>query len=100
MTRVRLPDRRPSVTVATEWQGMPLTVTIGFDLCGVPREVFADAPGGVGNIVSDAATVISIALQHGVTPAALAKSLGRMPVLGGPGETAASPVGAIVEVLL
>ena len=37
---------------------------------------------------------------HGVPPAALAKSLGRVPVWGADDLAPASPVGAIVEVLL
>ena len=102
MTRTALPTRRQSITLDADWQGMPLTITIGFDAHGVPRETFADAPGGIGNVVSDAATVISIALQHGIAPAALAKSLGRVPayINGAEAEAPASPIGTILQALM
>jgi ribonucleoside-diphosphate reductase alpha chain len=105
MARQRLPDRRPSLTVASDWQGHGVTVTMGFDpACGDVREVFADAASGgaMQAVLSDACVLISIALQHGIAPAALAKSLARVPAwIGGEEATApASPVGAVVEVLL
>jgi hypothetical protein len=100
--RTQLPHRRPNYTAAIEWAGHPITVTVGLRLDGSPAEVFADTRkgGDMAATLADACVLISIALQHGVTPAALAKSLGRVPVINGPGEIAASPVGAIVEVLL
>ena len=101
--RQPLPARRPNFTVETEWSGHPITVTVGLRLDGSPAEVFADTPRG-GDLqasIADACVLISLALQHGLTPADLAKSLGRVPVWAEPGTLApASPVGAIVGVLL
>lgn len=105
MTRAILPNARPNVTRAVEWDGHEFTVTIGFDPATVrPAEVFADTRKGgqMQATLADACVVISIALQHGIAPADLAKSLGRTPVLWGEeGQTQpASPLGAIVEAIL
>jgi ribonucleoside-diphosphate reductase alpha chain len=105
MTRATLPTRRPNCTVSVDWQGRPLDVTIGFDpATGQPREVFANTPkgGDMQAALADASVILSIALQHGIAPADLGKSLGRVPVLwGDEGATQpASPVGAIVEAIL
>lgn len=102
--RQPLPARRPNFTVETVWNGHPITVTVGLRLeDGAPAEVFADTPRG-GDLqasIADACVLISLALQHGLAPADLAKSLGRVPVWTEPGAVApASPVGAIVGVLL
>lgn len=104
MTRASLPTRRPSQTVATEWQGHPISVTVGlYPDTGRPGEVFADVlhGGQMQAVLSDACVLISIALQHGIPPQALAKSLAQVPDLArGKNATApASPVGAIVAVL-
>lgn len=103
-TRTQLPARRPSQTIATEWQGHPFSVTVGFDPATCqPREVFADtAKGGqMQATIADACVLVSIALQHGVTPAALAKSLSRVPdlIAGGDADLPGSPIGVIVGVL-
>lgn len=105
MTRKTLPARRPNVTLSIEWNGHPLEVTIGFDpATGGPSEVFANTPkgGDMQAALADASVILSIALQHGIAPADLAKSLGRVPVFTGEeGATGpASPVGAIVEAIL
>ena len=105
MKRTQLPNRRPNATVSIEWSGHIFTVTVGFDPeTGRILEVFADRPkiDGMSAILSDACVWASIAMQHGVTPAELAKSLGEVPVLGAPkGATGpASPLGAIVEAIL
>ncbi len=59
-------------------------------------------------MLADAAVVISIALQHGIPAAALAKSIGRLPAslvtpadLEGPrpGRAPASPIGAALDLL-
>lgn len=105
MTRQPLPDRRPSITTTVEWEGHIFPVTIGLDpATGAPREVFADvARGGQFQwAISDACVIVSVALQHGVTAAELAKSLGRVPVLtGDEGATGpASPLGAVIEAIL
>lgn len=104
MTRKTLPNRRPSVSVDTEWGGHPITVTVGFDpISGDPRELFANTPDGghMQAVIADACVWASIALQHGVPPDALAKSLGLVPdPLRGRDATApASPLGVIAAVL-
>ena len=104
MSRTVLPQRRSNITRAVEWNGHAFTVTIGLDpATWQPAEVFADtAKGGdMAAALADACVILSIALQHGIAPADLAKSLGRVPAWPGNGETQpASPVGAIVEAIL
>ena len=101
MSRTTLPARRPSQTIATEWQGHPFTVTIGMDpSTGLPLEVFADtAKGGqMQSTIADACVLVSIALQHGIRASVLAKSLSRVPdvMAGGDADLAGSPIGVIV----
>ncbi|MGH7114682.1 MAG: hypothetical protein ACREE9_09330 [Stellaceae bacterium] len=51
-------------------------------------------------ILADAAVVISVALQHGVSPAALAKSVARLPeTLDGPATAPGSPIGAALDLI-
>jgi len=106
MTRNHLPQRRPSLTHATTWDGHEITVTIGLYLDGTPGEVFADvAKGALRATLADACTVISIALQHGISPGDLAKSIGKVPVMEWTDgamvevERPASPIGAVLDVL-
>lgn len=102
--RIRLPNRRPNVTRETAWQGHGITVTLGLDpATGAAMEVFANAETG-GTLqasLSDACVLISIALQHGIGPDELGKSLLRVPAFIDGEETTApaSPVGVIVEAL-
>ncbi len=110
--RVSLPNRRESRVETLKVGGQEFTVCVGFDpVTGQPRELFLD--GGkqgsqVDALLSDAATAISIALQYGVPPAALAKSVGRLPNLpitpadldrSTIGGQPASPVGAAIDLL-
>ena len=111
-TRILLPHRRPAVTQALRAGDLTLVVTVGFSpTTGQPQEVFA-ASGKEGSLLNgmlaDTATAISIALQHGVTAEAMAKSMGRVPV--GPVEpadldkvpkhlVAASPIGNVLDLL-
>jgi len=99
MTRSALPQRRPNFTAEADWQGHTFTVTVGLDHQGTPREVFANhAKGDMAATLADACVVISIALQHGVTPDALAKSLGSVPawINGAEAQAPASPIGTII----
>lgn len=99
--RKPLPNRRPSITVETDWQGHPLSVTVGYNpKTGRISEVFADTANGgqMQAAVRDACVVASIALQHGATPAALAKSMTRVADYTG-AEGPASPVGSILEIV-
>lgn len=105
LTRMPLPARRPSLTFAADWQGHALAVTVGFDPdTARAREVFANTANGgaMQASLADACVIISVALQHGIAPQALAKSLGHVPdLLRGAGACApASPVGTVIAVLL
>ena len=103
MSRHLLPPRRPSATLACDWRGHAIDVTVGFDpAAGVVREVFAAVASGgqMADALADACVVISIALQHGIAAADLAKSLGRVPVFGRDATAPASPVGTILDAIL
>ena len=108
MTRHHLPHRRPSLTIPAVWQGQAFTVTVGFDpATGAPLEVFAgEAKGAMLATLGDACVALSIALQHGATPAALAKSMGRIPdwvIRDGDMvqiDAPASPIGAILAAVM
>lgn len=105
MTRQHLPFRRPSVVRTVYWDGHEFSITIGFHPeSGKLLEAFADLKKGgqMQCTIADACVLISIALQHGIQPAELAKSLGRVPVFTGEeGATGpASPVGAVVEAIM
>ena len=75
------------------------------------REVFlvAGKEGSMLNsLLADAAVTISVALQHGVSPAALSKSVGRLPIVPvgpadleshQPARAPASPIGAALDLL-
>ncbi len=110
--RQRLPNRRPAHTETFLIDGQASTATVGFDpKDDSPRELFLTA-GKEGSLLNamlaDAAVVISIALQHGIPAAALAKSIGRLPAgpvtpadLEGPqpGRVPASPIGAALDLV-
>ncbi len=110
--RQRLPNRRPSHSETLEVGGQKVIATVGFDPeTGQPREIFM-AAGKEGSLINallaDAAVVISIALQHGIPAAALAKTVGRLPSgpvtpadLEGPqpGRVPASPIGAALDLV-
>lgn len=101
--RQRLPNRRACETFEIEVANMRLTATIGFDPIGQPREIFmtaGKAGSGLAAILADAAVTISIALQCGIPPAALAKSVARLPeTVDGPATAPASPIGAVLDLL-
>lgn len=106
MTRAALPNRRMNATTIASWSGHAFTVTVGFDMQGRPMEAFADhAKGDMAAVLSDACVLVSIGLQHGVTPADLGKSLGTVPVwalLDGEMvqvDAPASPIGAIMAII-
>lgn len=99
--RTRLPDRRTSRLYDLVLARWIVTVDVGFDRPGgQPLEVFLDRarrnfnhPGApplsavlagisgfdVPAMMNDFAVAISVALQHGIPPTALAKSMGRVP---------------------
>ena len=110
--RTRLPNRRPSHIETLEAAGQIFTACIGVDRdTGRPREIFLNCGkegSQVDALLSDAATIISIALQYGVPVHALAKSVGRSPDLATmpgsidqlkAGSRAASPIGMAIDLL-
>lgn len=101
--RRRLPNRRMSETVEAEIAGQRLRVTIGFYPEGAPGEVFLNGakPGSTMDaILADAAVAISVALQCGVRPRDLAKSISRIPEqLEGPATEPASPIGLALDLI-
>jgi hypothetical protein len=104
MTRETMPTRRPSIFRDVDWEGHHLTVSASYyPDTGRIGEVFADADKGgqMQATLSDACTLISIALQHGITVADLSKSMAEAPdLMRGKGHTLpASPIGAILNAL-
>ncbi len=95
--RQRLPNRRKNETVDLMFDGHRYHVTVGFAVDGRPREVFCHG-GKVGSgmdlILDDACVALSLLLQHGVEPQALAHSMGRLEN-GAP----ASIIGALVDLV-
>ena len=113
MTRARLPSRRPNESASLIVGGQRFEACVGFDpKTDRPAEVFLT--GGkhgsdFDSILSDAAIVISLALQHGVAPVDLAEAVGRAPDFTtrpgsheqlGAGTTPSSPIGAALDFLL
>ena len=112
--RRRLPFRRPSETRSLNIGNQQFTASAGFDpTTGRPCEVFIDgAKSGaeLTTILGDAAVIISIALQHGISAATLGKSVARLPLVpltpsdlanpAGPRHTGpASVIGAVLDLL-
>ena len=96
--RQRLPNRRQSETVSLEFENQKFDIGIGFFPNGQPGEVFArgQKPGSqMDTLLDDVGTVVSVALQSGVSPLALSKSLGR----AGPDGPRSSILGCIVDAL-
>ena len=99
MTRERLPDRRPCVTMELVHDWRTYSVTVGFDITrNRIGEVFthgAKIGSAMDAILDDACVAISLLLQHGVDPATLATSMGRL----GDGKTPASIIGSLTDLL-
>lgn len=98
MSRRRLPNRRPSDLVTITHDGLPYSVSIGRDPeTGAPMECFIHAnkpDSDIDRLLDDAGVLLSLALQHGVTPADLQPSMGRINTTG-----RASVIGAVVDAL-
>ena len=95
MIRRTLPQRRAAETFDMRFWNQPFTVTVGFYADGAPGEVFVDGGKSGQDIQStarDAAVVLSLALQHGVTIEVIRHAVTR----NGAGE-AASILGAIAD---
>ena len=98
MTRTPLPFRRENETIDLIFGNQTFAVTIGFRRDGSPGEVFvygAKVGSDLHAMLSDACIVVSLLLQHGVQPAALAHSMGR----AGNGVIPASLIGALTDLL-
>ena len=99
MSRQTLPHRRPSFTTQLIYDGHVYSATMGFDV-GRDRiaEIFthgAKVGSAMDRILDDACVALSLLLQHGVEPAALASSMGRL----GDGISPASIVGALADLI-
>ena len=98
MSRVQLPDRRPNQTATLSFEGATYEVTIGYYLDGQPGEVFthgAKVGSAMDRLLDDACVALSLLIQHGVTPAALAPKMGCL----GDQHQPASIIGALVQLL-
>src|SRR4051812_23358178 len=99
MNRQRLPNRRPNFTTRLMYDCRSYRVTLGFDPdTGRIGEVFthgAKVGSAMDGILDDVCIALSLLLQHGVEPAALAASMGRL----GDGKTPASIIGSLTDLL-
>jgi len=79
MTRVRLPDRRPSCTTVLVYENNRYSVTLGFDIRHDRiAEVFthgAKVGSGMDRLLDDVCVALSLLLQHGAEPRPLAASM-------------------------
>lgn len=97
MSRQRLPDRRECVIQSIDFEGIAIDFSIGLAADGSPKEVFARLrkPGStLDRLIDDATTIISLALQSGLTIREMEHSLGR---LSGGGRSSA--LGVIVDAM-
>lgn len=99
MSRTRLPDRRPSMTMQFVYEANSYSVTLGFDVANDRiGEVFthgAKIGSAMDRILDDACVALSLLLQHGVAPDALSVSMGRL----GDGKSPASVIGALADLI-
>lgn len=99
MSRTRLPDRRPSMTMQFVYEANNYSVTLGFDVVNDRiGEVFthgAKIGSAMERLLDDACVALSLLLQHGVSPDALASSMGRL----GDGASPASIIGALADLI-
>jgi hypothetical protein len=106
MNRARLPNRRPNQTIDLHHKGMTFNVTVGFDaMTGAPMEVFGNASKAGSDfaaLLADACVILSLALQHGIQPSALSKTMQWTPVMGQADKVSepASVIGAILVALV
>ena len=95
MTRERLPNRRANETQEFERDGIRMTLTVGFKPSGDIGEIFLNcrpANSMLDVLLSDAAIIASLALQHGVPLRQLTHAIKR----DGFG-IASSPIGAALD---
>lgn len=78
--RRRLPNRRRSLSFPVEYEGQRFTASVSQFADGRIAELFLTSPKtgtGIAAVAHDAAIIISIALQSGVTVEALVHSIKR-----------------------
>ena len=101
--RRRLPNRRRSIVHELHVDGHTYLAGVRFFDDGRPAELFLDGvkPGSaMASTLQDAAVVVSIALQSGVSAASLAKSTSRQPSLAWqPTAEPASVIGAALNLM-
>jgi hypothetical protein len=93
--RIRLPNRRPNETQEFNRDGINIKMTVGFKLAGEIGEIFLNADRAnsmLDVLMSDAAIIASIALQHGVPLRQITHALKRDRF-----GIAASPIGAALD---
>jgi hypothetical protein len=99
VTRIPLPDRRPSLTINLSYENRSYSVTFGFDIRNNRvAEVFthgAKIGSGMDRLLDDACVALSLLLQYGVEPISLAASMGRL----GDGKSPASIIGALADLI-
>ena len=80
MTRARLLTRRLNDTAELEFRGVRYAVTVGYYADGRCGEVFthgAKVGSDMDALLDDACVAVSLLIQHGVVPLALASRMGR-----------------------
>lgn len=101
--RRRLPNRRLAVTETINVNGHALQATIGFDpATGAPQELFlSGAKDGthLAAILADTAVILSVAMQCGIPASALGRSVARLPGVPVEPATAASIIGAALDLI-
>lgn len=107
--RITPANRRTGFVETINVGGVKAEVAIYFYRNGTPCEVFISGPkpgSPLALVLEDCAVIISIVLQHGIPPRALAKSIARLPIapndLDRVGELglAATVIGAVCDLLV
>jgi hypothetical protein len=87
------------MTMQFVYEANNYSVTLGFDVAnGHIGEVFthgAKIGSAMDRILDDASVALSLLIQHGVSPEALAASMGRL----GDGKSPASVIGALADLI-
>jgi hypothetical protein len=103
--RVPLPRRREAMTDTIAVGAGVYDAAVGFDPAGRPKEIFlsgAKAGTDMAAILADTSVVVSVALQYGISAAALARSVSRVPRPGAEDEKPvlpASVIGAALDLI-
>jgi hypothetical protein len=96
--RARLPNRRPAISTSFERDGARFALTAGLYPDGRLGELFLSADRSnslLDFLTSDAAILLSLAIQHGADPAEIRHALKRTTQ-----GTAASPIGEALDLAI